>query len=206
MTHGARPETRICFVGDSFVNGTGDPECLGWAGRICAAARHRGLDLTYYNLGVRRETSADILARWEREVACRLPAESGGRVVFSFGANDATLEDGVPRVAPDAAVENARTMLATAGRSYPVLMVGPPPGADEEKNERLAALSGRFAALCGELGVPYLDVCTPLRASASWLDDVANAGDGIHPGAVGYAELAGLVERWPGWLSWVAAG
>jgi hypothetical protein len=23
-------EIRICFVGDSFVNGTGDPQCLGW--------------------------------------------------------------------------------------------------------------------------------------------------------------------------------
>lgn len=30
---------RICFIGDSFVNGTGDPECLGWAGRICVTAR-----------------------------------------------------------------------------------------------------------------------------------------------------------------------
>ncbi|MDY6901411.1 MAG: lipase, partial [Cyanobacteriota bacterium] len=27
-------EMRICFVGESFINGTGDPECLGWAGRI----------------------------------------------------------------------------------------------------------------------------------------------------------------------------
>ena len=24
---------RICFFGDSFVNGTGDDECLGWVGR-----------------------------------------------------------------------------------------------------------------------------------------------------------------------------
>ena len=64
---------RICFVGDSFVNGTGDPDCLGWAGRVCAAAQHDGHDITYYNLGVRRETTADIRDRWEREVSCRLP-------------------------------------------------------------------------------------------------------------------------------------
>lgn len=25
---------RICFIGDSFVNGTGDDTCLGWVGRI----------------------------------------------------------------------------------------------------------------------------------------------------------------------------
>ena len=58
---------RICFVGDSFVNGTGDPECLGWPGRICAAARRAGHDVTYYNLGVRRDTSGDVQARWELE-------------------------------------------------------------------------------------------------------------------------------------------
>jgi len=57
---------RICFVGDSFVNGTGDPEYLGWTGIICAVTRSWGYDITYYNLGIRRETSADILARWGR--------------------------------------------------------------------------------------------------------------------------------------------
>ena len=58
---------RICFIGDSFVNGTGDDDCLGWTGRICSAARRRGRDITLYNLGIRRDTTADIAARWERE-------------------------------------------------------------------------------------------------------------------------------------------
>jgi hypothetical protein len=51
---------RICFVGDSLVNGTGDPVGLGWVGRACAAARRRGHEVTCYNLGIRRDTSADI--------------------------------------------------------------------------------------------------------------------------------------------------
>ena len=33
---------RICFIGDSFVNGTGDDDCLGWAGRLGAGARPGG--------------------------------------------------------------------------------------------------------------------------------------------------------------------
>jgi lysophospholipase L1-like esterase len=82
---------RICFVGDSFVNGTGDPECLGWAGRICAVARREGYDITYYNLGVRRETSADIKSRWQNEVTCRLSQGEYGRIIFSFGVNDTTI-------------------------------------------------------------------------------------------------------------------
>ena len=66
-------EVRICFVGESFVNGTGDPECLGWAGRICVNANRKGYDITYYNLGVRRETSSELKNRWLREVSYRLP-------------------------------------------------------------------------------------------------------------------------------------
>lgn len=196
----AQSDVRICFVGDSFVNGTGDPECLGWAGRVCAGTWRGGCALTYYNLGVRRETSADIHERWEREVQARLPEGADNRVVFSFGANDVTLEEGRPRVAPDESVEHARAMLTTARTSYPVLMVGPPPTADAEKNERLARLSERFGGLCRELGVPYLDVLAPLEASGTWVREAA-AGDGSHPGAAGYTELARLVQGWAAWTS-----
>ena len=54
-------DIRICFVGDSLVNGTGDEMALGWAGRLCAMAHTRGSSVTYYNLGIRRNTSKDIL-------------------------------------------------------------------------------------------------------------------------------------------------
>ena len=73
---------RICFIGDSFVQGTGDDACLGWVGRVCAALRQQGRDLTSYNLGIRRDTSADIRQRWQREAQLRLPAEHDGRLVF----------------------------------------------------------------------------------------------------------------------------
>ena len=62
----------VCFVGDSLVNGMGDPECLGWAGRLIVAARRQGHDVTHDNLGIRRDTSADVRARWADEVGRRL--------------------------------------------------------------------------------------------------------------------------------------
>ncbi|WP_205762521.1 hypothetical protein [Magnetospirillum aberrantis] len=34
-------DMRICFLGDSFFNGTNAPTCLGWTGRVCALARRR---------------------------------------------------------------------------------------------------------------------------------------------------------------------
>lgn len=86
-------DIRICFVGDSFVNGTGDETALGWTGRLCASA-NRVASITYYNLGIRRDTSHDILQRWERECALRLPGFCDGRLVFSCGVNDMVIENG----------------------------------------------------------------------------------------------------------------
>ncbi|MDQ3701873.1 MAG: GDSL-type esterase/lipase family protein [Chloroflexota bacterium] len=199
---------RVCFVGDSFVNGTGDPDCLGWAGRVCAAARHAGRDVTYYNLGVRRETSADVAARWEQEVARRLPPdhpEYDPRVVFSFGVNDTTgttTEGGGTRIPPDRSLEDLRAILVPAQRRYPVLFVGPPPVASGAQNQRIAALSSDYAGVCAELGVPYLATFATLSASPTWMREVT-AGDGSHPGAGGYAELANLVSAWEPWKAWL---
>ncbi|MBD1860400.1 MULTISPECIES: GDSL-type esterase/lipase family protein [Trichocoleus] len=194
-------DIRICFVGDSFVNGTGDPECLGWTGRICAAASHNNYNVTYYNLGIRRETSADIRDRWQQEVERRLPASCDRRVVFSFGVNDTTIENGKPRVDPSDSIKNARQILTEARRSLPVLMVGPPPIADAEQNQRIIDLSGQLGALCQGLEVPFLEIAGPLRNSEVWISE-AIVNDGAHPRAAGYAELAELVQSWSAWRGW----
>ncbi len=192
---------RICFVGESFVNGTGDPQCLGWAGRICAHACTLGHDVTYYNLGVRRETSTELKERWQREVFYRLPLESEGAIVFCFGTNDTTIENGKTRVAFETSLENTRDILNAAKQRFPVLMVGTVPVVDLEQNKRIARLSAAFASICNEVDVPYLDVFTTLQASALWINE-ASANDGAHPRTEGYAQLAQLVQNWQPWLSW----
>jgi lysophospholipase L1-like esterase len=194
---------RICFVGDSLVNGTGDPACLGWTGRVCAAACAAGHDITYYNLGVRRATSADLHGYWRDEVTRRLPGEFAGRVVFSFGVNDTTeLEAGL-RVPQATTLQMARAMLTEAQRTWPVLLVGPTPVLDRAHNERILQLSQRFAALAAELGVAYLPVFDALLKSGVWLEEVKN-NDGAHPRSRGYAEMAGYVLSWPAWANELA--
>ncbi len=194
--------SRICFVGDSFINGTGDPEYLGWTGRIVAAASQEGEEITYYNLGVRRDTSSDILKRWLPEVAHRLPADCNGKVVFSFGANDITLEAGKTRVEFPDSLHNAQQILEQAKQLFPVLMVSSPPLGDCEDNLRIATLSRQFEQICLNLAIPYLDVFTPLQKSPTWKKEVA-ANDGAHPKSAGYVELAELVKNWLGWSSWI---
>src|SRR3977135_1396837 len=79
---------RICFIGDSFVSGAYDEECLGWVGRISANARRRGHDLSPYNLGIRGETSVQIAKRWRAEAEPRQSPQQEGRLGFQFGVKD----------------------------------------------------------------------------------------------------------------------
>lgn len=198
------PEIRICFVGDSFVNGTGDSECLGWTGRICVNANKKGYDITYYNLGIRRDTSTDIAKRWLQEVSLRLPKEYDGRVVFSFGLNDTSIENGKPRVELKRSVENTYNILSVAKQLYPVLLIGPAPYAEQEDAERRhrnTDLSHQLAVVSQQLDVPYLDVFPILEKSSIWIDE-AKANDGVHPKAGGYTEFAKIVENWDAWLNW----
>ena len=197
-------EVRICFVGESFVNGTGDPECLGWAGRICVNTNRKGYDITYYNLGVRRETSSELKNRWLREVSYRLPKEYDGRVVFSFGTNDTTIENGKTRLEVKDSISNAHSILSTAKELYPILMVSPPPIADQEQNYRISSLSQQFTLVCNEINVPYLDIFSRLTKSNVWIKEL-QGNDGAHPRAAGYQEFAHIIQNWEAWLTWFPA-
>jgi lysophospholipase L1-like esterase len=193
---------RICFIGDSFVNGTGDDDCLGWPGRLCARARRAGRDVTLYNLGIRRDTSADIRARWEREARARLAPENDGRLVFSFGVNDCVHEvPDRPRVPEQDAAANAHAILARAAAWLPTLMVGPPWTGEPELDTRVRRLSERLARVCDGVPVPYLSPWWPQVDVTAWHQEAAE-GDGIHPNRRGYALLADLVDAWPAWRRW----
>jgi lysophospholipase L1-like esterase len=195
----------ICFFGDSFVNGTGDDDGLGWVGRVVAKARRGGCDVTGYNLGIRRNTSADVAARWKGEADLRLPPECDGRLVFSFGANDCASNriDGRPRVGRAESLVHAEAILAAARRWLPTLMIGPAVIADDaDANTRIFALSTDYAELCKRIGVPYLEICRLLSDSSTWSEE-ALANDGAHPNGSGYALVAEAVSEWYAWQRWL---
>jgi lysophospholipase L1-like esterase len=206
---------RIAFVGDSITVGSGDAGFLGWPGRACIAETGRGHDVTLYNAGVRGDTSETIRARWQAECRVRLPDHVNGALVFSFGTNDAAAEAGAGARVPHAAsVANARAILAPARDWLPALMLGPIPTVDAMQpyvfpngvayhfsNDRTAALSAAYGELCGELGIPYLDLFAALRADAAWAR-AQRACDGVHATGDGYALVADRLTRWPAWRAW----
>ncbi|RKN34960.1 GDSL-type esterase/lipase family protein [Streptomyces hoynatensis] len=195
-------DLRVCFVGDSYLAGVGDPGCLGWAGRLAALAHAEGHPLTAYHLGVRRDTSAGVLARFVGECTPRLREAEDPRVVLSFGVNDATAERGRTRVAPKESVANLGRLLGEAAtRGWRVLVAGPPPVAEAAHAARTARLDEEFARVCRDRAVPYVPVHASLLRSAVWMREVRE-GDGAHPGAAGYGELAArLAPHWRAWLS-----
>ena len=195
-------QMRICFIGDSFVSGAYDEDCIGWVGRIAAAARKRGHDLSPYNLGIRGETSVQIGRRWRAEAEPRQSPQQGGRLVFEFGVNDAREVAGKRQLDAAQSLAAAREILAAAGKWKPTLMVGPPPGGDEARNARVKELSGGFSRICGELALPYFDSFAALSASPTFVANT-RAVDGTHPSAAGYSEWARLIDRWPAWRDWL---
>jgi lysophospholipase L1-like esterase len=195
-------QMRICFIGDSFVSGAYDEECMGWAGHISAAARRRQHDVSPYNLGVRGETSVQIARRWRAEAEVRQSPQQEGRLVFEFGVNDAREVNGRRQMEAAQSLSAAREILAAASAWKPTLMVGPPPGGDSARNDRVKDLSHGLARLCAQIGVAYFDSFTPLLSSSTFIPST-KAVDGTHPNASGYAEWAQLIEQWPAWREWL---
>lgn len=197
------PDRRILFFGDSFVAGAGDPTGLGWVGRVVAASHDAGLPITAYNLGVRGNSSADVAARFEPELAARVRNEAASYgVVLGFGANDMLVEDNRLRVAPGRSVGTLNRLIDLAQASgYGVMVVGPPPVGEPEEDERIRELSNQFAHVVTHRGLPYAEAARVLSSHDGWRSEAA-ANDGSHPGADGYAALAEIVLA-AGWTAWL---
>lgn len=193
----------MLFFGESFVAGAGDPAGLGWVGRVVASSFSAGLPLTAYNLGVRGETSPETAERWRAEARPRMRPQAAYGVVFSVGVNDTREEDGRVRVERDRSMDALGRMLDGAGRlGLAALVVGPAPSGDPAQDDRIRELSAEFAVVAAQRAVGFVEVVDALCAHTPWSLE-AVAGDGVHPGAGGYGELARLVLA-GGWLDWLA--
>lgn len=207
--------SRICFLGDAFAVGAGDETALGWVGRLAAGEWARGHDVTVYNLAIRGDPTPSLRRRWRSECELRLPPSANGRLVFMFGGNDAKEVVGSGIAVPLAeSVANARAFMAEAAawkptlwiglipmseiKPYPLLLAGPQ---TRFSNARQAEYNAAYAAVAAELGIPFLDLHTPLLADPDW-ERLTQAGDGSNPAGEGYAKLAAMIARWPAWRRW----
>ncbi|GAA1137074.1 GDSL-type esterase/lipase family protein [Ornithinicoccus hortensis] len=187
----------LCFAGDGFVAGYGDPKALGWVSRVVGRTPLQEADLSAYNLGVRGDSSADVMHRWRTECPPRWKDRGERRLVVGVGSEDVAQEITTARSRLNLA--NILDEATTTGIS--TFVVGPTPQLDAQVNAKLAQLSDAQADVCARRGVPFVDCFAPLREHDQWQSDLA-AGDTVHPGQAGYGLIAWLVLH-AGWLRWL---
>ena len=189
----------MVFVGASMTAGYGDPKGLGWVGRVVARTQHPDLDLTAYNLGVRGNTSGDVVARWGAECHPRWKGRSERRLVLSVGTNDVI--SGMTMARSRLNLANVLDEATNAGIG--VFVVGLTPTLDDDLNRRIEALAEAQADVCARRGITYVDCFRPLATHDQWMADLAASPDRSHPGQAGYGLIAWLVlhNGWNDWLS-----
>lgn len=185
----------MCVFGDSLVAGVGDSTGLGWVGRVAARTGHADTQLTAYPLGVRGESTEEIVVRIPLESAARFARGGEHRIVISAGVNDAQRQ--IPPARSAAALE-----FGLGSTTVPTLVVGPPPLGDAALTARIAMVDEAFAGVCDRRGVPYISVYDRLLRRPTWRR--ATSGDGIHPDRTGYAMLSRIVFD-GGWSTWLSA-
>ncbi|GAA2733345.1 GDSL-type esterase/lipase family protein [Pedococcus aerophilus] len=191
-------DVALVFLGASMVAGVGDPKGQGWVSRVVGRTHHPDLELTAYNLGVRGDTSGDLLNRWKDECAPRWSGRAEKRLVVSIGANDAAT--GVTLARHRLNLANILDDAASAGIG--TFVVSPPPSDDDELNSKIDVLVEAQADVCSRRGVPFVDCYRPLLGHEQWRTDLAASRVQHHPGQAGYGLIAWLVLH-NGWYDWL---
>ncbi len=191
-------DVALVFLGSSLVVGVGDPKGQGWVTRVVGRTQHPEVQFTPYNLGIRGDTSADILERWRAEVPRRWRDRSERRLVLSTGTDDVTAGITLARHR----LNLANLLDDATSNGVATFVVSPPPTADEETNDRLAVLVEAQADVCGRRNVPFVDCFTPLNGHDQWRSELAASTIPDHPGQAGYGLIAWLVLH-NGWSEWL---
>lgn len=177
------------FFGDSVTLGVNDAPAGGWVSRLAGKAVQAGLSVppdTFYNMGVRRNSSRMILDRFEAEFKARAMEGVPSYLLFCFGTVDMAAPKGFPNIPVGESSANARDILLKAKSFGATALVSAPPVADKEHCQRLDALCTAYAAICSAVDVPFVDIFHPLLKSG-YVNDLA---DGVHPGPAGNDMIA----------------
>ena len=172
---------------------------MGRAG--VARTHHPELDLTAYNLGVRGQTSGDVLSRWRAECSPRWVGRAERRLVLSVGLGDLAANMTTAR----SRLNLANVLDEAIASGIGCFVVGLPPSLDPDLNERIAGLVEAQADVCARRGVTYVDCLLPLLEHEQWQAELAASTDGSHPGEAGYGLIAWLVLN-NGWMPWMRVG
>lgn len=187
---------RIVAVGDELLAGMGDPRALGWYGRVLARTPHDVTPVSSYVLAAPDEGSEALNDRWFNEASRRFADGADNRVVIAPSTVDVDLGITTAR----SRLNMANVVDTAAQNNIKVLVVGPPPTLDADRNRKIADLSAAYADVVTRRQHIYVDTFNPLQHHEQWRKDLA-ANDG-RPRQAGYGLIAWLVLH-RGWYSWL---
>ncbi len=192
------------FFGDSITLGVNDPQGGGWVGRFAMRSTEmQGMPIpptTFYNLGVRKQSSKAVSSRWEAEYMQRRIENASPHLIFCFGTVDMAAPSGIPVMSVEDSTVTARDILQRAKDEAPVLLMSPPPVLQTAHRERIGVLSAAYAELCNAISIPHLNLFELLRSSDAFMNDLS---DGVHPGALGNSLIADLLLNFPPMQEWM---
>jgi acyl-CoA thioesterase I len=187
---------RIAAVGDELLAGIGDPRALGWLGRVLARTAPPEAKLEAFTLAAPQEGTEALAGRWLQEAGRRFDERHENRLVIGLSDRDLDLELSTAR----SRLNLANILDGASQMNVKALVVGPPPGLDQERNSRLADLSAAFGDVTTRRKHVYVDTFNPLLNHEQWRTDLAvNGGT---PGQAGYGLIAWLVLH-RGWYNWL---
>lgn len=190
-------ELNICVLGDGFVKGVGDSEMRGWAGRLMLQTSKSLGPVNYFNLGVPGQSTAAVAERIN-ELAPRLPLAADNRLILSFGVEDTALKDGKPVLSNQESLAALKQILIQTRPHYKMLMVGPPPVYEPQRNSRIKRLNALFHDLSIRARVPYINLVPALVDDVDYRRDLARHGK-IYPSAFGYSKIHDLILNDRSW-------
>lgn len=202
---------KVIAIGDSLVYGYGDLTGGGWAERLRRQWMHpNSSGNVLYNLGIRGDKVEQVAGRLEMEFRCRgeLRNQQPDRLIISVGTNDSPRvgrSQGKPMTDPQVFQATLATLLDRARLLCPVYFVGMVP-VIPSKMPFLDCLYYNHADqfeykemtrnLCGERGIPYLDIFDLwMGRGAQWLE-MRMGPDGLHPNDGGYETLWRDINDW----------
>jgi lysophospholipase L1-like esterase len=192
---------RLAILGDGIALGQGDPQGLGFAGRLVAWLEDRAIAIEPVWIGGSRWTSADVANRGLAEIEARL-----GRcgVLACFGGRDCEDFGQTPALSPDLSVAAMIVVTRALADRGPLFMVGPPPTGDAVVNARIAPRARALRTIAEQVRVPHFAAYEAMMGAPAWMADM-RGGDGVHPGAAGYAALATEIWASVAWRGWIGA-
>jgi lysophospholipase L1-like esterase len=199
----------LLVFGDSITYGLNDDKG-GWVGRLrkelekgyLANAGH--VENTVYNCGIRGDTTADMLKRFDIELSSRAERQDNPVILFAIGTNDSSTSSGSNSVPMANYKENLSKLLEKAQTmTDKVIFLGLFP-ADESRtspvgwnanvsytNKNLEQYNTIIKEFCKEKGLDFVDIFKPFH-NKTYRELLS---DGLHPNAKGHQKIYKLVAR-----------